>query len=169
MILYHTSKCKYKVGKIIEADGTPTKYYQGLLDNGNGWIEDLFEEKKPSGIVSRKSCVFAFGNIIHCLKYNAIASIKEKGEIFYYEVEMNCAAGYPMVLTGHLYKKGKEYSKKFEIINEYWNPTKTWKYLEYIALKMEIKKFIPEPEFKFPYEYYYDYQDDEDLVGKIWP
>lgn len=61
-------------------------------------------------------------------------------ELHLYKCLMKEASGHPMILVGMIGKA--EGSKREELRKEYWQPTKNWKVLEYMAEEIQILEEI---------------------------
>ena len=55
-----------------------------------------------------------------------------------YEIEMDAKGGFPMVLTGRMIAHRNNAEILRAIAEEYWRPTRDWKYYEYIGNEMTI-------------------------------
>ncbi len=77
-----------------------------------------------------------------------------------YEIEMDAIGGFPMVLTGRMIAHRNNAEILRAIAEEYWRPTKDWKYYEYIGNEMTIiseVKFDASQRNKSRDEYMMDY------------
>ena len=142
-ILYHASTKQIGVGTFLSVDnyeGETTFFYQSL-DASKKSVEDKLEFSRPQEILSRKKCIFFFDNPIFC-KHFAESQYPNK-EVYIYKVAVNGVyGGFPMYIIGKLeslLKSGKDFSLQ---LNEYWNPTKSWRYKEYLGKEMIVLEDI---------------------------
>ena len=139
--LYHISPNTYAEGEVVSAEtfSGSTIYHQGL-DGVKKDIDDFLSENRPEGEPSRDRCIYAFDRIEYCVYFRN----KElrAGETFHlYRCKMDIQNGHPMILVGKMESVSEP--DKERLRNEYWNPTKHWKLLEYMSDKMEIQEEIP--------------------------
>lgn len=145
MKLYHVSCKEYEIGKKFISN-TPTQYHLKKIANGEGWVDLKLNEFRPDDAPNRDQCFYAFDSLANCFAY--IDSEKcEKGKAYYYEVKMVNPINAPMRLNHVILKKGEESDKIETIVQEYWNPTLDWKFMEYLSSEMEIVAIIEEPNF----------------------
>jgi hypothetical protein len=143
MELYHVSCKEFKVGQVIRSsEFGQTEYYQDSIDKKENWIDEFLDSIRPDGYPERKRTLFAFDSLGNCFAF-------KKGQcpygLIFYKVKMNNPVACPMCLTDKLKVDSDEQNKK--IGNEYWSPSKQWKFLEYLCDEMEIIEILNEPEF----------------------
>ena len=162
MPLYHVSCKEYQVNQVIKAeDFETTEYYENAVAEDKGWIDNFLDENKPENAPDRKKTLYAFDNISNCGAFKSTC----EGEIFYYEVEMVEPISCPMCLTGALVEGSEELNNTLR--EEYWNPTKDWKYLEYLSLEMKIIDKVAKPTTLQKAKGIIDYNADRELIKKL--
>ncbi|GAA3732983.1 hypothetical protein GCM10022422_14510 [Flavobacterium ginsengisoli] len=139
MNLFHVSSREYTVGQIIKAeDFENTEYYQNAITQNKNWIDDYLDNHKPANAPERKKTIYAFDCPENCIAFN-----DNEGN-FYYRVKMINPVACPMCLTDELQENNSD--KNISIANEYWNPSLSWKFLEYLSPEMEILEIISPPD-----------------------
>lgn len=161
MNLFHVSTKEYEVGKIIKAEVfANTEYYRNAIANGKSWIDDYLDNSKPENAPERKNAIFAFDSIENCVAFKG-----QNKANFYYKVRMNNPIACPMCLTDAL--KENETEANIRISNEYWNPSKDWKFLEYLSSEMEIIEIIEAPDLYQLAKGKMNYDDDHKLKKSV--
>lgn len=162
MSLFHVSCKEYQIGEIINAnDFESTKYYENATDNQKNWIDDFLDNIKPTNAPERRKTVFAFDSLDNCSSFKN----KCEGEVYYYKVEMLNPIGCPMCLTDALVENNEELNNR--IGEEYWSPTKEWKYLEYLSSQMTVIERLPKPNFMNSAKGMTNYIADKNLAKEI--
>lgn len=164
MELYHVSFKKYEVGKTYTASN-PIGYHLRAIQKGEGWVNDILDEYRPDGTPSRISSFYACDILENCVAYIGNKTIEGK-EPIYYKVKMECTIGFPMVMVDRIKCLGNDTSKILPYIDEYWNPTLDWKYLEFLSSTMTIIEILSEPFGLFKGKR--NYEVDRDLAIKIF-
>lgn len=139
MRLYHITDKEYENGQVIRAIDFGEACYYHLNNPEYAWINDVLDAEKDADCPSRKRCIYAFGRPDFCLAFN------NNPDLHCYLVEMDAKGGFPMVLTDTMRRVGQNYDRIGDVVNEYWHPTKHWKYNEYLGESMVIiKEIIPD-------------------------
>lgn len=143
MILYHVSRKVYVVGDVINANefSNVTEYYEKSEKENKNWIDDYLDSMKPQNAPSRKRVIYAFDSLANCGAF----MVNNITDFNYYKVEMKEPVACPMCLTDNLEENNSE--KNATIAKEYWNPTESWKFLEYLSEEMTIVEILPPPNF----------------------
>lgn len=140
-MFYHISPTAYAQGDVVSVEsfnGT-TFYHQGL-DSQKKAIDNYLSENRPGVEPSRDHCIYAFDKPEYCVFFRN----KElrAGETFHlYKCKVDNNNGHPMILVGMMKTPSEQIKEK--LANEYWNPTRSWKLLEYMSEKIEILEEIP--------------------------
>lgn len=164
MMLYHATLESFEVGRTYTANEITPYYRQNEL-NGRAWVDDLLNQNKPENAPERQTTFFACDCIENCYAYISSRYPDRKAEYKFYCVEMQNPVRGVMTLTELVCRLGVNHNRLNEVIQEYWNPTKGWKYFEYLSNKMTIieKLEIKKEQILFAK---IKYQDDFDLYKK---
>lgn len=140
MIVYHISDKVYSPNTTVTIDdfGKETLYHQGLTDEKKA-VDVYLSEGRPEGSPLRERCFYAFARMEQCIAFSKDRLINGE-RLHLYKVEMNCLAGSPMYLVNQILVSK---DKKEKIRQEYWCPTHTWNFIEYLATNMHIIEEIP--------------------------
>lgn len=162
MVLFHVSSKLYEIGEIISNEMfETTEYYQNSIIKNKNWIDDFLDERKPINAPTRQKAIFAFENIENCAAYKN----SDKGEKFYYKVEMQNPIACPMCLTDAL--KFEENDLNNRLRTEYWNPNLDWKYLEYLGSEIKVIERLAKPGVIASSKGLSDYLHDRDMIKWI--
>lgn len=136
MKLFHITDREYPIGEVVSIDGFggDTCFYH-QKHGEHQWINDFLDLYRPAGYPSRKRCIYAFDQPGHCFAFLYDTPI---AGYHCYEIEMDAVGGFPMILTGKLndYKNNDIVLKA--MAEEYWHPTQTWHFCEFIGERMTI-------------------------------
>lgn len=88
-------------------------------------------------IHSRKKCIYAFDTLAHC----AVFIGENNKDINFYMVELNSENPHPMCLTDAI-RKATSIRMQNIMKEEYWHPTREWKFNEYLGTEMTILEKI---------------------------
>ncbi len=138
--LYHASTEEYDLGDVISGEDRQ-------VPENKAWIEDVFEQYRPNGLVSRRCALFAGRNGADCVKYLKTQRDYDGTPIHLYRVEMEASGPHPMALIGAVEKRGHEHPDVLNIVKEYWQPTPThqWCVYEYLGQNMKVVKKLRIP------------------------
>lgn len=158
MRLFHITERNYQIGETISINdyvGDTCFYHERHI--AHQWINDYLDARRPVGFPLRRKCIYAFDKPGYCFFFLAREpSITDHC----YEIEMDAKGGFPMVLTGRMIAHRNNAEILRAIAEEYWRPTKDWKYYEYIGNEMTIiseVKFDASQRNKSRDEYMMDY------------
>jgi hypothetical protein len=161
MNLFHVSTKKYEVGQIIKAEAFEnTEYYNTAIANGKNWIDELLDNLKPENVPERINAIFAFDCIDNCIAFKG-----QNEANIYYKVKMHNPIACPMCLTDAL-KEG-DTENNIRISNEYWSPSKAWRFLEYLSAEMEILEILETPTSMQLAKGRMNYSQDRDLKKDV--
>jgi hypothetical protein len=166
MELFHVSFIDYKVGEKYFAPN-PIDYHLWAIAKGEGWINEQLDLHRPRHITPHVSSFYACDLLENCQAFIGTKKIDSKSPT-YYRVDMDSYQGYPMVLTDRIKKVGLASPRLEELINEYWTPTKKWKYLEYLNSMMTIIKKLPLPNVLIANKGKMNYMFDYDLAKQLF-
>lgn len=132
MTLFHITDKVYEIGTSISSNdfGEACFYHQN--NPVHIWINDVLDARRDADCPPRKRCIYAFDKPGHCLAFN------NNPVLHCYQIEMEAHGGYPMVLTDKLRRVGENYNRLDDLIDEYWHPTKQWKYNEFLGESMVV-------------------------------
>jgi hypothetical protein len=166
MILYHVSFSVYNVGKTYTACN-PTFYHLKSIERNVGWINEILDKHRPDGYPSRIGSFYACSELTNCKAYIGNKRIENR-DPFYYQVEMNCEIGFPMVLVDKIKKLGDGSDLLEPCISEYWTPTKNWKFLEFLSPLMTVIQVVTIDELLFDFKGTMNYDRDLELANKLF-
>ena len=158
--LYHASNKFWQVGErwgIEMFEGEETYDHENRPPEEKE-VNDLLDQSKPlEVVVSRKKCIYLFGDLRQCKEY------AQKGNIAHiYEVKPDDLFGpYPMVLVNRCMRE----PDNEDIRDEYWHPTQHWKYMEFLTSSFTIISEIPSGRTVIMNA---DYTDDIMLARRIF-
>ncbi len=158
MRLFHITDRNYQIGETVsinDFDGNMCFYHERHMDHQ--WINDYLDTYRPEEFPLRRKCIYAFDKPGHCFFF-----LDREPDVtdHCYEIEMDAIGGFPMVLTGRMIAHRNNAEILRAIAEEYWRPTKDWKYYEYIGNEMTIiseVKFDASQRNKSRDEYMMDY------------
>lgn len=139
--LFHITCVEYQIG-IVNPIEDLSFYHNSTLNDYRSWINDFLDENSPEGFPSRKRTFYACDTILNCkaLKSTIIANSDCVPKI--YKVKMNNPKKAPMALVTRLLQLGNDNPSNINLANEYWTPTKDWRFYEYLSEEMEILEEI---------------------------
>lgn len=132
MRLFHITDKVFENGDVINASDFGDACYYHQNNPQYAWINDVLDAGKDAECPPRKRCIYAFDKPGHCLAFN------NKPDLHCYLVDMNAYGGFPMVLTDKMRRVGQNYERIGELVNEYWHPTRKWRFNEYLGEKIVI-------------------------------
>ncbi|MDL2257206.1 hypothetical protein LJC06_03265 [Bacteroidales bacterium OttesenSCG-928-I14] len=136
---FHTTKCVYNVGDVIKVADYIGDYCNYHVNSDDSWINDFLDETKPTEEPPRRKCIYAFSLLSHCAAY--IGQRKDSAEYNFYKVEINTQSAHPMCLTDVI-RIASSIGIQTRLRNEYWYPTKKWKFNEFLGTEMIILEKI---------------------------
>lgn len=141
MDLYHITNNTYQIGEELLLKET-SLYHKRTIKEGRAWINEFFDNHRPNqDFPSRVFSLYATDTIANCIALkNTVAKDGETPNI--YKVEMENPFKAPMSLVDIVRGLGMESENLVPIIGEYWNPTREWKFNEYLSNKMVIREII---------------------------
>lgn len=166
MELYHVSFREYATGQTYTAPN-PNGYHLRSIERNEGWINEILDDNRPEGRPSRVASFYACSELENCQAFIGNKKMDE-GSPIYYRVEMNCNAGFPMVLTDRMKKFGQDSILLGAFITEYWLPTKPWRYLEFLSATMTILEVLPTPDSLIANKGRMNYNADFELAKQVF-
>lgn len=128
------------------------------------WINDFLDLNRPAGCPSRKICIYAFDKPGHCFAFLYDTPVED---YHCYEIEMDAMGGFPMILTGKL----NDFKNNEDILNavaeEYWHPTQTWRFCEFIGEEMTIVSEVKKVPLACAFSGY-DYMEDDKKARSLF-
>lgn len=134
--LYHISCIEYKNGETAPLQNV-NSYHLLTVQQGIGWVNDFLDIKRPTGAPSRIRSYYACDTIRNCIGYGRNKQC-ENGGPFLYKVAMKNPRKVPMSLVNTILRKREGNALNDQIADEYWTPTREWKYYEYLSEEMKI-------------------------------
>lgn len=134
MNLYHVTKENYQIGDTVVSNAFNGEfcYYHTKSPYRN--VNEFLDETKPDNEPSRTKCIYAFVSLAHCA---AFIGRNNDDRFNFYEVELNSKNPHPMCLTDGI--KEASSTQLCQIMREeYWHPTREWKFNEYLGTEMII-------------------------------
>lgn len=161
MILFHVTTENYKVGDNITVEAFHDDFSYYHTNSPWSFINEYLDETKPDNEPSRAKCIYAFASLAHCAAF-----VRKKDNSNFYKVELNSGGHHPMCLTDAI-RKTSDTESKHAMRTEYWNPTKKWKFNEYLGTEMSILEKIE----NVPAGYFRiqdDYMDDLSIISRTY-
>lgn len=136
MILYHISKCSYKVGDQIPESKITENYFMNKAKINNlVWVDDQLNKSVPTGQeINRNNCIYLFSKKTHCLRFAQGEDsdfIKNGWKL--YTVEVNYFVKGIMPIVDLMKNYEADQSTLDKLSNEYWNTSKSYEFCEYLA------------------------------------
>jgi hypothetical protein len=139
---FHVSRYEYAPGQIIEIGPDRITHFHSALEQANNVAaEDRLKPYRPEGVACRTNCIYAFDNLANCSIYGSSQHPNEK--VHYYRVLMEAAAAVPMVLVDQIRAQLDPTDEQIkQMAQEYWEPTKLWKFIEYLTDAIEVSEVV---------------------------
>jgi len=141
MELYHITCNAYPAGQVPALEDESFYHLSTQTDN-RAWINEFLDIQKSNNKPSRKKSFYACDSVINCKALKSTI-VKPQCTPRIYKVRMTNPSKSPMTLVNYLYELGQVHTDNVEVANEYWNPTKEWKFYEYLSEEMEILEEVP--------------------------
>jgi len=166
MELYHVSFREYTAGQTYTAPN-PIEYHLRSVRRNEGWINEVLDEKRPTGYPSRIASFYACSELENCHAFIGNKKNGDRNPIFY-KVEMDCDLGFPMVLIDRMRNLGQASGLIDTFISEYWAPTHKWEYLEYLSPSMTINEILPVPKLLMASKGQMNYNADFEIANHFF-
>ena len=160
--LYHASLALHANGTVLLSKA------RSILD-ANAWIEDAFERGRAGRSVSRTRAMFATGDPADSIKYPKLQQNFGSQPIYLYRVDMPSPHRHPMALVDAVKRNQAEPNRLMEIVEEYWQSSRTWLFWEYLDCSMTIIETLCEPDFTMVAGAGHRYLADRNLAERLWP
>jgi hypothetical protein len=165
MPLYHACQQLHLDGHTLAVPvGASAHAYTKSVSRGRQWLEDAFEHARAGRSTSRRLAVYACDRP----EFAARFALAEGGTMpNVYEVDMPGAKAAPMAIVDHLARQGTAWEPLTVALEEYWEFTKSWKFLEYLAVDATIVRRVTIDEMKL-YSVMDIFEQDRNLIRTIW-
>ena len=160
-IFYHAS------ARCLETGNAVRNGARSIPDFQNSQVEDILEQIRGNRSVSRLNAFFASKEESDCAVY--LKNPGYTGSLFIYKVRLPVAFSHPMALVDRIKKHLGNDGFLKQIAEEYWYPSKDWKYFEFLGDSMEIIEQVAVPNNNMLSGAKVRYGSDRDLAQKIWP
>jgi hypothetical protein len=168
--LFHVSDREYSALERLSPLNGSSDFQRRQMTNADGWLEELFEDRRPVDRVSRIGARFACGTLGECAVF-ALAEPRYKSDHTmprYYRVRCLTLTRAPMALVGIAFRhKGTD--KLNEIVDEYWQPKKDWNYWEFLCSDLEIIERVEVPPARDIEEAREAYAVAWGCARRLWP
>jgi hypothetical protein len=128
--LFHASECDLSLGRELTFEDRG-------LDEGRGLLDEFLERLRPEDCCSRIKAWFACETAALADKYKSAEQLVRMSSKSYnvFEIEMRQFSRHPMVIVNEVYSRlrADDLSVATALANEYWRPTRSWRYIEYIG------------------------------------
>lgn len=141
MLFYHISCKDYNDGDVLTGRSSPSGFHLRSVENGTSWINNILEKGAPANAPIRSRAYFAFENLGSCIYYWSKTNCGGAGP-YIYEVVLTNSVSAPMVLTDLIREVGQDYPHIDQLVNEYWNRQKSWKFIEHLGDMMTVVRKI---------------------------
>jgi hypothetical protein len=169
MPFYHASRNVYPDGHVIHVPkGEVADAYQLSLRLGAKWREDALEATRAGRAFSRQFAVYAANSPGNAARFLISQPDAEKRPVLVYEVDINNKSPSPMVLIGYMDDQGEGFAALPECMEEYWAPTRNWRFLEYVCSEMIVTKSLGPVGMMETWGADADYGRDRDLCRQAW-
>lgn len=173
-LFFHATYTKHQEGERIAATRRTSNC------RARGVVEVILERGRPSDACSREEALYTTRYPAYTLVYIqselarlATDSCKKGSEsIHVYEVELAVSEPHPMALVDRIRSISlKNTPIVQEIVSEYWNPTKDWRFLEYITNSVRITRELETTSISLVDRTvaFMTYQRDYKMAKDLWP
>jgi hypothetical protein len=132
---YHASRVAHKPGKHL-VGGVRT--FTGLQAE----VENILEDARPASCCSRITGLFATDDPAHAEKFLMAEPYEGNAPIRIFKVSVAAGETHPLVLADRLARL-RDDPRASEIVAEYWQPTRTWRFTERVVFSMHILEEVP--------------------------
>ena len=132
-------------------------------------VEEAFLSHKPAAALDRLTALFAFGNLADAFHYAEAERRLGKPIHGVYRVVMETCERHPMAIVGAVEERLNQNGTVEALILEYWHPSGTWRFWEYLSEEMIVEEEVdaPAPHLIGGAGYRY-HRDRDDLLAR-WP
>lgn len=169
MHFFHASRNVYQIGDIIRVpEGEQSHAFKLSLELGMQWREEALEEARNDRASSRRSAVYASNTLANAARF-LVSQPDDKGRpVLGYEVEITDQSPSPMVLIGYIDAHGRTFPSLSSCIEEYWAPTKEWKFLEFVSPSFSVTTVLGNVSDEALWLASEDYEFDRQLAQNLW-
>jgi hypothetical protein len=140
-----------------------------VVPAANVWIEEEFERLRGRRCSSRLDALFAGADGADCVKFLLPQRGYDNEPMHLYRVEMPMSAGHPMALIDAARRNRGRPDVLREIVEEYWQPTRGWRFREYLGQRMTVVEELDLPSAVMLAGASHRYGLDRDLAARLWP
>jgi len=159
--LYHASLSVYAVGLTLCGRAR-------VVHDANVWIEEEFERSRAGRSSSRLDALFAGADGADCVKFLMVQRGYDNEPIHLYRVGMPAAARHPMALIDAAGRNRGRPEALREIVEEYWQPTRGWRFWEYLGQTMTVVEKLEIPSAVMLAGASNRYGLDRELAVRLW-
>lgn len=160
--LYHASTSVYAAGVTLCGRAR-------VVPDANVWIEEEFERSRGGGSSSRLDALFAGANGADCVKFLVAQQGYDNEPVHLYRVEMPASVRHPMALIDAARRNWGRPDALRDIVEEYWQPTRIWRFWEYLGQSMTVVEELDLPSTVMLAGASHRYNLDHDLAAQFWP
>jgi len=160
--LYHASTSVYAAGVTLCGRAR-------VVPDANVWIEEEFERSGGGRSSSRLDAFFAGADGADCVKFLVAQRGYDNEPIHLYRVVMPASARHPMALIDAARRNRGRPDALRKIVEEYWQPTRDWRFWEYLGQSMRVVEKLDLPSTVMLAGASHRYGLDRDLAARLWP
>ena len=160
--LYHASVTLYAAGATLRGEARN-------VPEANGWIEEEFERHRAGRSASRLDALFAGVDAADCVRFLRAQRRYDNTPIHVYRVEMAVSGRHPMALVDAVRRNRDCPDALREIIEEYWQPTREWRFWEHLGQVMTVVEELELPNAAMLAGAAHRYDLDRRRAAQLWP
>jgi hypothetical protein len=175
-LLFHASHYSYAVGQSLGPIEKNFFAQKRDKDITFAKLEDQFEKLRPRDAHSRRSAYYACESLSECAAY--LLGEEEQSVVIdggrgqtrkYYRVEMERPLRTAMALVYRASTKRNDAATLQSIIREYWHPTKSWAFWEFLSPCMKVVEVCSNPGLIEVAVAWETYRHDSNLAKELFP
>ena len=151
LTLFHVSAESYQAGDVIGPFSSTRFHDSRHSDEDFAATARAFAAGSFRAQVSRKTAIFAFGDILHCASYwdsearRGTTRDEYSAQANYYEIAADESVAAPFALPTHVLRRIQAGLPVEEIVREYWSPGPRWRLLEYLSQQARVVRVLEPP------------------------
>ena len=169
MSYFHASCNVYQIGDVIRVpEGDQSHAFKLSLELGMQWREKALEDARNNRASSRRSAVYAANTLGNAARFLVSQPDEEGRPVLGYEVEITHQSPSPMALIGYIDAHGTAFPSLSACIEEYWTPTKKWRFLEFVCPFLTVTAALGNIREEALWIAGENYEYDRQLARHLW-
>lgn len=169
MSYFHASRNVYQIGDVIRVpEGDQSHAFKLSLELGMQWREKALEDARNNRASSRRSAVYAANTLGNAARFLVSQPDEEGRPVLGYEVEITHQSPSPMALIGYIDAHGTAFPSLSACIEEYWTPTKKWRFLEFVCPFLTVTAALGNIREEALWIAGENYEYDRQLARHLW-